>query len=82
MDIYLARSWPKYEDKYLYADTMNIAVQINGKTRGTKILDSNLDEIQVLKSIKSDKVFGKYLNNAQIKKEIYIPNRLVNFVIA
>ena len=34
---------------------MKIAVQINGKTRGTKILDSNLDEIQVLKSIKSDK---------------------------
>ena len=61
---------------------MNIAVQINGKTRGTIILDSNLDEIQVLKSIKSDKVFGKYLNNAQIKREIYIPNRLVNLVIA
>ena len=61
---------------------MNIAVQINGKTRGTITLDSNLDEIQVLKSIKSDKVFGKYLNNAQIKREIYIPSRLVNFVIA
>ena len=77
-----SQNWPKYEDKYLYADTMNIAVQINGKTRGTIILDSNLDEIQVLKSIKSDKVYSKYLNNAQIKREIYIPSRLVNFVIA
>ena len=43
MVLYLDQSWPKYDENYLKNDTMNIAVQINGKTRGYVIeLDSNL----------------------------------------
>ena len=35
----------------------------------------------IIKKIKESEKFIKYLENANIKKEIYVPNRLVNFVI-
>ena len=60
---------------------MTIAVQINGKTRGAIELDSSLSQQNIVKSILQNDGFKKYLNNLSVIKEIYVPNRLVNFVI-
>ena len=75
------QSWPKYEENYLNNDSMNIAVQFNGKTRGIITLNSAFSKDQILNKIKNDQKFNKYLNDSSIKKEIYIPNRIVNFVV-
>ena len=73
--------WPEFNDKLLVPDKMTIAVQINGKTRGAIELDSSLSQQNIVKSILQNDGFKKYLNNLSVIKEIYVPNRLVNFVI-
>ena len=76
-----SQSWPKYEENFLSADTINIAVQINGKTRGLIELEVNLNKETIIEKITGNDTFKKYFTGAKIKKEIYVPNRLVNFVI-
>ena len=75
------KSWPNYDGALIVADTMTIAVQINGKTRGTIEVDSGLDKENIFNNIQENEQFIKYLENGNIIKKIYIPNRLVNFVI-
>ena len=75
------KSWPNYEESLIVSDSMTIAVQINGKTRGTIEVESGLDKEYIFRNIKENEQFIKYLKNGSIIKEIYVPNRLVNFVI-
>ena len=76
-----SQSWPKYEQNFLSADTINIAVQINGKTRGVIELEANLSKETIIEKIIDNDIFKKYFIGGKIIKEIYVPNRLVNFVI-
>ena len=72
--------WPEYNQKYLVQDKVIIAIQINGKLRGTITVTANMDKEEVLKLAKSDEKVAQWLNGG-ITKEIFIPNRLVNFVV-
>ena len=75
------KSWPNYDESLIVSDSMIIAVQINGKTRGTIEVESGLDKENIFRNIKENGKFIKYLENGKIIKKIYVPNRLVNFVI-
>jgi len=75
------KEWPKYDESLIVSDSNTIAVQINGKTRGAIDVNVNSQKEHIIKKIKESDKFIKYLENANIKKEIYVPNRLVNFVI-
>lgn len=74
-------SWPKYDEKYLVSDTMTIAVQVNGKLRSTITVEAKLSEAEVIKLAKNDQKVAQWLKDGQITKEIFVPNKLVNFVI-
>ena len=60
---------------------ISIAVQINGKTRSVFEIEKELDKEGVLKLIKDDKKILKYINGKKIIKEIYVPGKIVNFVL-
>ena len=75
------KPWPDFDDTLIVSDSMTIAVQINGKTRGTIEVESGLDKENIFNNIKENEKFIKYLKNRDIIKKIYVPNRLVNFVI-
>lgn len=76
-------SWPEFDPKYLVSDTVTYVVQINGKLRGQITVDSQVagDELRVKTLAKEDEKVAQWLKDGQIKKEIFVPNRLVNFVI-
>lgn len=74
-------SWPKYDEKYLVSDSINIVVQVNGKLRGEIQVFIDSSEEEVIASAKSNEKVAGYLANQQIKKTIYVPKKLVNFVI-
>ena len=73
--------WPKYDESYLNADLIKVAVQINGKTRGVIDLKPGLTKDDVLKAVLRNEKFQKYIMNSNIIKKIYVPNRLINLVI-
>jgi len=73
--------WPKYDLSLLEEDFVNIVIQINGKKRGLLKSKKNVLEEEIIKKIRSDNNIMKYLNNMNIKKKIYIPNKLINIII-
>ena len=71
-------AWPEYDDAKTVESTVEIAVQINGKTRATLKIgkdDAKDDVIAKAKETIADKLEGK-----NIIKEIYVPGRIVNIV--
>jgi leucyl-tRNA synthetase len=73
--------WPDYDETLIIEDTITIAVQFNGKTRGNISIASDINESMVKTIVQNDENLNKYLNNKEIVKTIYIKGRIVNFVI-
>jgi leucyl-tRNA synthetase len=72
--------WPKYDLKLLKDENCKIVIQVDGRKRGMLEMPVNSKEIIVInKSKKVDNV-SKYIMNAKIIKNIYIKNRLINFI--
>jgi len=74
------QDWP-VEEIQVSVDKINIAIQINGKTRGVIKIKSKLNKEKVIDIAINDKRVRKYLENKTIIKEIYVPNKIINFVI-
>ena len=72
--------WPKYNPKLLEEKNCTIVIQVDGRKRGTLELPINSKEAMVIsKSREVDNVL-KYLKNITVVKNIYIKNKLVNFI--
>ena len=72
------QTWPEYEEAKTVENTVEIAVQINGKTKGTLAIgrdDAKEDVIAKAKESIADKLTGN------IVKEIYVPGRIVNIAM-
>lgn len=73
--------WPAFDEAYLVSDTMTIVVQVNGKVRATLELPTESSEAEVAKAAKVDENVAKYLDAKDIKKTIFVPGKLINFVV-
>ena len=73
--------WPKIEEKFLIEKTINIVVQINGKKRGVINVEKNISEETLIKQLLASKTFDKFLKENTIKKQFYVKNKLINFLI-
>ncbi len=73
--------WPEYNESYLVKQTMTIAVQVNGKLRTSMDIDVNLEKDEILLQAKEDENVQRHTAGKNIVKEIYVPRRLVNFVV-
>ena len=73
--------WPKYNLRYLKDDTLEVVIQVNGKMRDTLIIssDATRDEIEI-KALQSENI-KKYLEGKKPTRIIYVPEKLLNFVI-
>ncbi len=73
-------AWP-VEKELQKEIKLNIAIQINGKTRGVIEIENQFDKENVIKMVKKNKKIQKYLEGKNIKREIYVPKKIVNFVL-
>ena len=73
--------WPKVDEKFLIEDNINFIIQFNGKTRKIIVSKKNTTEDLLLTMIKEDDKLNSYLKNKNIKKKIFIPNKLINIII-
>ncbi|MFH1461601.1 MAG: leucine--tRNA ligase [bacterium] len=71
--------WMAYNTKFAEIMEIEIAIQVNGKLRGTLKTSKDVQENHI--RIEAEKIVEKWLYNKTFIKFIYVPNRLVNFVI-
>jgi leucyl-tRNA synthetase len=76
------QKWPKWDETYTTADTVTVAVQINGKLRGTITVKAESPEDLVMEAASKDPAITKFLNGKQIRKKVYVKNRILNLVVA
>lgn len=74
-------SWPQYDAQYLTQDTATVAVQVNGKLRGTVEVPVEADETAVHAVARAAGRLKSHLADKQLVKTIYIPGKLINFVV-
>jgi leucyl-tRNA synthetase len=76
------RAWPVADPKFLKADVLEIAVQVNGKVRGKIQVPAEAAEAEVIEIAKADQNVGRHLAGQSVKRAIYVRGRIVNFVVA
>ena len=74
--------WPVADPDLLKEDTVEIAVQVNGKLRGTVEVDAGASKDAMLEAARAEPNVARYLEEGTVRKEIAVPGRLVNFVVA
>ena len=73
--------WPEFNEALTQTDEVTLAVQVNGKLRANISLDVDSDkETAVNAALELEKV-QNYTSQGSIIKTIYVPNRLLNFVV-
>jgi leucyl-tRNA synthetase len=75
------QKWPKWDEAYTTFDTVSVAVQINGKHRGTIVVQAEDSEDTVIEAALSDSSISKYIDGKQIRKKVYVKNRILNLVV-
>ena len=73
--------WPKYDENKTVDKEIEIAVQINGKTKGILAIPVNEEKDKVLESAKAMSKIAEAMEGKRLIKEIYVPNKIVNFVV-
>jgi leucyl-tRNA synthetase len=74
--------WPAFDAALCAADTVTIAVQVNGKLRGEVSAAATASEAEVRALAEADEKVKSYLAGKALKKVVYVPRRLLNFVVA
>ena len=75
------QSWPQYSEDLIQLDEVTIAVQVNGKLRANINVSKDSNESDVISEAMSLENVKKFTSDGNIVKTIYVPNRLLNFVV-
>ena len=73
--------WPQFDEDLIQLDEVTIAVQVNGKLRANINIAKDSDEKDVISEAMSLENVEKFTSEGNVVKTIYVPNRLLNFVV-
>ena len=74
-------AWPKYDEAKTVDNTVEIAVQINGKLKATIMLPMNCPKDDAIAAAKADERVAAAIDGKTVVKEISVPNKIVNIVV-
>lgn len=74
-------AWPTYEEDKLVVSTIEIAVQVNGKVRGRLSINKDQEAESVKQQALELENVKAHTDGKEIKKIIYVPNKIVNIVV-
>ncbi len=74
-------SWPQADPKFLVDDNIILAIQLNGKMRGTIDIKNNASQEEVIEKAKLLSNIGALLESKEIRKIIYVPNKIINIIL-
>ncbi len=72
--------WPTYDEEKTKENSVEIVIQVMGKVRSKLTIPVDMPKDEVLAAAKADAKIAELLDGKEIKKEIYVPGKLVNFV--
>jgi len=73
--------WPEHDEKIAAEEMVTVVIQVNGKLRDSMDMPVDSKKEEVISMAKDEPKIKKYLEGTKIVKEVYVPNRLVNFVV-
>ena len=74
--------WPKFNAALCEVNTVTLSISVNGKMRGTIEVAKDAAQTEVLAAAKAHEGVQRHLEGKDIRKEIYVPGKIVNFVIS
>ena len=74
-------NWPSVNEKLLIEKEIVFVVQINGKKRGLLKVEREIKEDKLMEMLKNNDDIKKYLSGKEIKKKIFVPNKLINILL-
>ena len=79
--IFKGASWPAYDVAKTIADTVEFIVQVNGKVRGRMPLPRGIAEDAARAAAVADENVRRFMDDGELRKVIFVPDRLINLVI-
>ena len=76
------RPWPEYDPAKLVESTIELPVQVNGKVRDRIIVDAEADDQTILAAAEASERLQPWIAGKSIRKKLYVPKKLVNFVVS
>ncbi len=73
--------WPEFDEALLLEESVTIVVQVNGKFRDTLTVKRGLPEEEIKSMVMTNEKVEKAVENKEIKKFIYIQDKLTNIVV-
>lgn len=73
--------WPEYDEKLCVEDTVEIVLQVNGRIKAKMNVVKDGDKEAVLSDALKDERIRESVDGKSIIKQIYVPNKLINFVV-
>jgi leucyl-tRNA synthetase len=74
-------SFPSADERWLVEDTVEVAVQVNGKVRAQVRVPADADAAALEAAARADEKVAGYLDGATVRRVVAVPGRLVNFVL-
>jgi leucyl-tRNA synthetase len=74
-------AWPQFDAKKAEPKALMVAVQVNGKVRGSVSLSPQASETEALESARKDPTIAKWLSEGEEKRAVYVRGRVINFVL-
>ena len=73
--------WPAYDESKTVADTVQMAVQVNGKVRANIVVPAGADNDAIIAAAQADAKVRKFTDGMALVKTIVVPGRLVNLIV-
>ncbi|MFC1788056.1 leucine--tRNA ligase [Patescibacteria group bacterium] len=75
------RPWPEFDARLVKDDLITLAIQVNGKLRSTVEVAADLSKAEASERALADSMIQKHTEGKEVVKVIYVPGRLINFVV-
>ena len=73
--------WPAYNPDLARDDMVTMAVQFNGKTRGTLEVAADISQDDFMNLVRAQEKWQKYFTGGQVIKEIFVPGKICNIIV-
>ncbi|MGN0435312.1 MAG: class I tRNA ligase family protein, partial [Wujia sp.] len=80
-DFLSVSAWPEYDESKTVEATVEIGVQVNGKVKNVVAIPNNADKDTALSLARADEKIAGFLEGKKVVKEIYVPNKIISFVV-